>query len=139
MAKRTKPGTAPVWREDSVIPAHIVRAIHPYDVGLQRWVRNALEAKRKPHKPSLKRAFREAKNSDVGAPTGRPREHDYASIIATAEEIAEDGAPDHQAWFIEKVRDLLHARHVKVPKLTQLKKIIGPIYRRAKAAPLRSR
>jgi hypothetical protein len=116
MARRKKPS---VWREDGVIPPHIARAIHPYDVGLQRWVRNGLEAQRKPRKPS---------------PAGRPPEYDHAAIIDAAEEIAGHGAPDRQSWFIEKVRDLLHERHVKVPEKTQLTEIVGPIYNRAKAA-----
>jgi hypothetical protein len=124
MAKRKKPSTAPMWGEDDVVPPHIVRAIHPFDVGLQRFSRAAFEAKRKPRKPS---------------PRGSPPKYDHAAIVAVAVKIAEDGAPDRQSWFYEKVRDLLHERHVKAPEKTQLTAIIKPTYERAKAAQPRDR
>jgi hypothetical protein len=119
MAKRRKPSPEPMWGEDDIVPPHIVRAIHPFDVGLQRFARAAYEAKRKPRKPS---------------PRGAPPKYDHAAIKAVAEEVAEDGAPDRQSWFYEKVRDLLHERHVKAPEKTQLMEIIKPIYERARAA-----
>jgi hypothetical protein len=115
MAKRRK--------LDGVVPAHIVGAIHPFDVGLQRFVRAAYEAKRKPRKPH--------KPSSLTA--GRRPRYNRGLIIAVAKEVAADTSFDSQAGFLDEVRFRLEAeRRAEAPKVTQLKEIAGPIYRRTK-------
>jgi len=69
---------------------------------------------------------------DIKLPRGRPREYDHDAIIAAAEEVAKRGLEDRQSWFIEKVRELLWERHVKVPDDSTMKRIAGPVYKRAK-------
>jgi hypothetical protein len=124
MAKRTKPkkpGTASAWGEDDVVPAHIVRAIHPYDVGLQKWVRAAFEAKRKPRKPSLAR--------------GRPREIKHEALFAIGEEVFNDVTPYTQKGpFLDEVRDRAQHRHIRVPKRTTLTEILRPFLERIEVA-----
>jgi hypothetical protein len=110
MAKRTKPGTTPAGQ------THFGRALLPGSSGMRI--------------PKTRRFHED--NSDIKAPTGRPRRYDHEAIIAAAEELAWNGVPDRQAWFVDDVRELLQERRIRAPELTQLKKVLRPIYNRIK-------
>lgn len=63
--------------------------------------------------------------------SGRPPEYDLAAITAVAEEAIGIGVDNHLDWFVERVRGLLAARHIKAPKETRLTDLCRPIYMRA--------
>jgi hypothetical protein len=61
---------------------------------------------------------------------GRPPIYDHDAIRDAAETVAKRGLPDLKDLFFEKVCDLCHERHIKVPEDRQLRRIVGPIYDR---------
>jgi hypothetical protein len=120
MAKRKKPSPEPMWGSDDVVPPHIVRAVHPLDVGLQKFIRTAYEAKR-PRKPSLAR--------------GRPREINREALFAIGEEVFNDVTPyTRKGPFLDEVRDRAQRGGIRVPGRTTLTEILRPFLERIETA-----
>jgi hypothetical protein len=63
---------------------------------------------------------------------GRPPEYDYGAITEVAQELILGGVDDYLDRFVERVRNECKSRRIKVPKRSQIRKFLKPIWAAAR-------
>jgi hypothetical protein len=73
-------------------------------------------------------------------PVGRPKDYKYDQICGVGKELLAIGVDDTQAGFFERVRNACVERGIVTPGESRgMGRIVGELYRQAKAAPRRQK
>jgi hypothetical protein len=127
---RPRGGTTanPIWPSPTFEDVRVVISILPTDV-----LTKPAPPPQPPPPPAPPQPTPTKKRKQAALPRGRPADYDLDAIReATETFIREIWLPETCTLLMEKVEDVLDAKSIRCPGPTRLRKLVGPIYKRAK-------